>query len=103
MSWSVKGSEPQKFHTDDGRDKLPLDFAPVTAMRFWNAQHGRVVYIQSGQLWTATTDDGDATWKQQAMPNVKGIYNLFLTRDGQTLSAIDATNKDILILQYQQP
>jgi len=83
--------------------KLPMDFAPLTAMRFWDAQHGRVVYNLSGQFWTATTEDGGITWKQQAMPDVKGIYNLFLTRDGQTLSAIDVTKRKILILQYQQP
>jgi photosystem II stability/assembly factor-like uncharacterized protein len=83
--------------------KLPVDFAPLTAMRFWDAQHGRVVYNLSGQFWTATTEDGGVTWKQQAMPDVKGIYNLFLTRDGQTLTAIDVTKRKILILQYQQP
>ena len=47
--------------------KLPIDFAPWASLRFWDADHGRIVVIKNG-FWTGDTADGGMTWTWKSSP-----------------------------------
>jgi photosystem II stability/assembly factor-like uncharacterized protein len=79
--------------------ELLIDPTPLTSMRFWDADHGRILVLKSG-FWTGDTSDGGKTWTWTKMPSVKGARSSYMSRDGRTLSMIDVTKQDILLLEY---
>jgi hypothetical protein len=78
---------------------LPIDYAPLATMRFWDADHGRIVIMKNG-FWTGDTSDGGATWIWKLMPDLKGFKNSYLTHDGQLLTAVDVSKREIVVLRY---
>ena len=82
-----------------GKGKLPIDFAPIAAVRFRDAERGRIVLLRNG-YWTGETSDGGATWTWTAMPDFKGARSFYMTRDGRLLTSIDIAARSILLLEY---
>ncbi|RPI33167.1 MAG: hypothetical protein EHM70_06855 [Chloroflexota bacterium] len=79
--------------------------SPRMAMRFGDGGVGMIVY-QRGNLdegfytYAAHTAVGGETWTEEQVPVGVGIPNLYLARDGVTLTASNAVKKTILVLRY---
>jgi hypothetical protein len=84
--------------------KLP---SPIIAMRFTDEKHGMVVLPRGNPdegfyLWSAYTEDGGATWREDQLPLDKGIPFLYLSNDGSTLTVLNTSLKQMTVLQFQQ-
>jgi photosystem II stability/assembly factor-like uncharacterized protein len=71
------------------------------AVRFLDADRGIVVLNleDEPQSWAMRTTDGGQTWQRERVPI--GNCRLFLTRDGNTLTAVDLAQRVITVLRYQ--
>jgi photosystem II stability/assembly factor-like uncharacterized protein len=79
--------------------KLPIDFTPWATMKFWDANHGRIVIIKNG-FWTGDTTDGGATWTWKEVPALKRAMSSYMSHDGQFLTSVEITKREITLLKY---
>jgi photosystem II stability/assembly factor-like uncharacterized protein len=90
---------------DFAQDSLLAEtFAPSAALRFQDELHGIIVLARGNtdkgyNLWAMSTADGGQTWSAEQIPAVSGTPNVFLSRDGTTLTLLDQTVSTILVLQ----
>jgi photosystem II stability/assembly factor-like uncharacterized protein len=83
---------------------------PKTALRFFDAQHGLVVFdLADKTVWFAQTADGGRSWRRAEIAELRdqaAYYHLYLARDGQRLTVTDAFNGGAsasLVLRYRHP
>lgn len=80
--------------------------SPVAAMRFMDEKHGIVVVPRGSAkdgfyIWSAYTEDGGATWREDQVSDKKGVPTLYLSRDGLTLTIFKESSKEITVWQFQ--
>jgi photosystem II stability/assembly factor-like uncharacterized protein len=67
-------------------EELPINNAPLAAIRFNDPQHGLViVYRGNRQIWAFLTADGGLTWQRERVPTRHGGF-VYLAHDGKTLT-----------------
>ncbi len=105
QSWGVRS-----LGLETGERLIAAWVGPNVAMRFFDAQHGMVVFALSDRtVWFAITRDGGQSWQRAEIPELRDqsyYYHLYLARDGRLLTVTDAyvngANVSI-VLRYQQP
>jgi photosystem II stability/assembly factor-like uncharacterized protein len=67
-------------------EELPINNAPLAAIRFKDTNHGLVVIYRSNrQIWAFLTADGGLTWQRERVPTRHGGF-IYLAHDGKTLT-----------------
>ncbi len=92
------------FTKDAFTSKMP---SPLAALRFTDEKHGLIILTRGNAdegyfVWSAYTEDGGGTWREDRVPVAKGIPFLFLARDGSTLTVVDTVMKKLTVLKFQQ-
>ncbi len=100
-SWNAQTLD---FMKDAFVGKMP---SPLAALRFTDDKHGMIVLSRGNPddgfyVWSAYTEDGGATWREDQVPGEKGIPYLYLSRDGMTLTVLNTSLKKMTVLQFQQ-
>jgi photosystem II stability/assembly factor-like uncharacterized protein len=93
-----------------GEHLIAATVGPKAALRFFDAQHGLVVFdLVDKTVWFAQTADGGRSWRRAEIAELRDqsyYYHLYLARDGHLLTATDNFNNGAnasLVLRYQQP
>lgn len=81
--------------------------SPIVAMRFMDEKRGMIVLPRGNAeegffVWSAYTEDGGATWRQDQTPVEKGIPFLYLSRDASTLTVLNTGARHMTVLHFQQ-
>ena len=104
VSWST--------HTLDLREgeRLLNPCSSTTTMRFFDADHGVIVFSsvtngETGKTWVAHTADGGQTWQRDTLPPIPEIegslYYHHLSHDGRILTVTGMSGDQIALLRYQ--
>lgn len=100
-SWTTQSLD---FMKDAFVGKMP---SPLAAMRFMDEKYGMIVMSRGNAddgfyVWSAYTEDGGVTWREDQVPVEKGIPFLYLSNDGTTLTVLNTSFKKVTVLHFQQ-
>jgi hypothetical protein len=83
-------------------EKLAIAFAPTAVIRFTDSRNGMAVFKLEDGVFSARTADGGLTWQREPVAIPYAAPTLYLSHDGQTLTAIDGLF-NLMVLRYTQP
>lgn len=93
----------------NGKNLITSKGSPLAALRFFDASYGMAVFdLADGSVWFAVTRNGGKIWQTEeivALRNQSYYYHLFLSRDGNLLTATNDFNiekPESVVLRYRQ-
>lgn len=80
--------------------------SPLAAIRFTDGQHGMIVLSRGNAddgfyVWSAYTEDGGTTWREDQVTFERGLPFIYLSRDGSTVTVLNNVAKQMTILKFQ--